>query len=173
MSMFKIGEIVRVKEDLKLGDRSISCVAVREMVENKGEYAIVIHVDDTTADVLYNLLFLPVERENNMRLSGYFFSASMLEKVDEPYIASTSTIIHGQIRDITKYIAGLNSPKKYYLKAEGAEDYKCYLNRDKRGVLFLDTSMEGIDFHTNFTDEEIERMPKWAQALERIEVENE
>ena len=57
MSMFKIGEIVRVKEDLKLGDRSISCVVAREMVENKGEYAIVIHVDDTTADVLNNLLF--------------------------------------------------------------------------------------------------------------------
>ena len=173
MSMFKIGEIVRVREDLNVEVNNGDVGLNKDMEKVAGGYAIVTHVNNTMIQTLYNLLFLPVEREDSRKLSGYAFSANMLEKVDEPYIASTSTIIHGQIRDITKYIAGLNSPKKYYLKAEGAEDYKCYLNRDKRGVLFLDTSMEGIDFHTNFTDEEIERMPKWAQALERIEVENE
>lgn len=62
-------------------------------------------------------------------------------------------------------------PEKYYLRAEGHEDeYGNYLNM-RGGKVFISNSFTDSFCQTQFTEEEIAQMPKWCQALERIEVE--
>ena len=59
---------------------------------------------------------------------------------------------------------------KYYLYAEGCGDYSGFLNQDKQsGAYMLDDYDETPSFQTRFTLQEIEAMPDWCQALERIE----
>lgn len=61
--------------------------------------------------------------------------------------------------------------KKYYLRAEGHEDkYGNYLNL-RGGKVFISGSLPDSFCQTQFTEAEIAQMPKWCQALERIEVE--
>lgn len=139
MEKFKVGDKVRIKENLKVGCRyNNGCIFVQEMEKYKGKNAVIknghipIYLNDT------------VENANNYRYKldidngDWFWSSSMLEKVeDRKRFKSLPRNFTGTVKIENGFIAKIVKEKKEILDKVEKEYLSDVIKPFKKRIKFI------------------------------------